>query len=169
MTVNDPWPHLPLSSLPSFFPFPPHGTTVAASSFICQYNFHSLLLFLFNASRTISTNNDFLLDTLSSFLSFFLSSIHPAWCHSQLTLTQHSAAGLRNSYLIVNLTTTLIHYMVQCLPLLSHTTRTLPVTNSCLLSFGSIATQFSIANIIYKDRRNHASFFSTISPGGFCP
>ena len=99
MTVNDPWPHLPLSSLPSFFPFPPHGTTVAASSFICQYDFHSLLLFLFNASRTISTNNDFLLDTLSSFLSFFLSFIHsfrvvPQPTHTHSTLCSWAAQQL---------------------------------------------------------------------------
>ena len=48
--------------LPRHLAFPPHGTIVPASTFICQYEIRSLLLFLFNASRT---NNDFLLDTLS--------------------------------------------------------------------------------------------------------
>ena len=62
--------------------------------------FHSLLLFLFNASLTISTNNDFLLDTLSLFhsftlsfiLSFFLSFFHSSLCH---TANSHSLNTLQ--------------------------------------------------------------------------
>ena len=85
-------PPLPLP-LPSSFPL--HGTLVAALSFI-----------FYLSIRDSFTHTPFVLIQCKPHNqheqwfpfrhSFILSFIHPASCHSQLTLTQHSAAGLRN-------------------------------------------------------------------------
>ena len=75
----------------------------------------------FNASHTISTNNDFLLDTLS-----FTPRGATAYSHS---FSSFNTVQLDCATAIVNLTTTLIHIIGQCLPSLSHTTRILHCGN----------------------------------------
>ena len=142
-------PHLPL---PHHTSFPPHETSVAASSLFVNttYEFHSLLFFFSSFlliqcqshnqhEQSFPPRHSFTLSFILSFIPYCAT----ARSHSLNTLQPGCATA------IVNFSTTLIYYMVQCPRSLLHTTRKLPVTNSCLLSFGSITTHFSIANTIY--------------------